>query len=67
MNARAKLIEELRRDGTGHTGMGATRLVDDFQRQLANYLRTTGHTEAANAIDPEMMLIAEYVKLGRPE
>lgn len=52
MMARAKLIQELRRSGTGHTGMGAALLVEDYAHQLAVQLREAGHREAANLIDP---------------
>ncbi|WP_151476120.1 hypothetical protein [Streptomyces albicerus] len=52
MMARTKLIQELRRDGTGHTGPTAALLVQDYAHQLAVQLREAGHREAANLIDP---------------
>jgi hypothetical protein len=52
MMARSKLIQELRRDGPGHTGMGAALLVDAYAHQLAVQLRESGHREAADLIDP---------------
>ena len=52
MSAGAKLIAELRRDGTGHTGMGAALLVEEYAHELATKLRNAGHCEAANLIDP---------------
>ncbi|MGW1894903.1 hypothetical protein ACWCP6_32370 [Streptomyces sp. NPDC002004] len=54
MMARSKLIQELRRDGPGHTGMAAALLVENYAHQLAVQLREAGHREAANLIDPRM-------------
>lgn len=52
MSARGKLIASLRRTGTGHTGMGASALVDDFAHELAERLRAAGYAEAADLIEP---------------
>jgi hypothetical protein len=50
--SRTKLIQELRRDGPGHTKAEAAILVEDYAHQLAVQLREAGHREAANVIDP---------------
>ncbi|MEU1039117.1 hypothetical protein ACFYP4_09325 [Streptomyces sp. NPDC005551] len=52
MMARARLVQELRRDGTGRSGKEAALLVEDYARQLATQLREAGHREAADLIDP---------------
>ncbi|MDG4865999.1 hypothetical protein P8605_48395 [Streptomyces sp. T-3] len=52
MMARSKLIQELRRDGTGRAGAEAARLVEDYAHQLAVQLREAGHRDAAALIDP---------------
>ncbi|MFE2555981.1 hypothetical protein ACFXGT_08085 [Streptomyces sp. NPDC059352] len=48
---RMALIQALRRTGVGHTGMGASLLVDRYTHALAEELRAAGHTEAAGLID----------------
>ncbi|MFD5073411.1 hypothetical protein [Streptomyces sp. NPDC058371] len=52
MMARARLIQELRRDGSGHTATDAAHLVEDYAHHLATRLREAGHREAADLIDP---------------
>ncbi|MET7598017.1 hypothetical protein ACWERY_38790 [Streptomyces sp. NPDC004082] len=63
MMARARLVQELRRDGTGRTGKEAALLVEDYAHQLAGRLREAGHREAADLIDPS----AGQCTCGAPE
>lgn len=60
--ARDKLLAELRRDGPGHTGMGAAKIIDDYAHELAEHIRDDlggdggfpdGMRYAADLIDPE--------------
>jgi hypothetical protein len=52
MMARTKLIQELRREGAGHSRASAALLVEDYAHLLAVQLREAGHREAADLIDP---------------
>lgn len=63
MMARSKLIQELRRDGTGRSVADAARLAADYAHQLAVQLREAGHRDAANLIDPR----AGQCTCGAPE